>query len=69
VQDYNGTVNGTVQDQNGNAIAALSNYSVTVAVTAASIGGIASANSRRIDISVDHPAIDPIRISSFRVNY
>ena len=70
VQDYNdASVDGTVRDQNANAIAGLSDYSVSVSVTAAPLGVIASSDALRIDVQVDHPAIDPITVSSFRTNY
>lgn len=69
IQDYNGTVNGAVSDQNGVAIPELSGYSITVSVTGTAFSGISSANAMLIDIAVDHAAIDPIQLSSFRVNY
>jgi MSHA pilin protein MshD len=70
IQDYNGLpLAGPVQDQNGVSVPSLSAYSVTVNVTARSFAGIAVADSMRIDVVVDHPAIDPISLSSFRVNY
>lgn len=72
VQDYNdATVDGVVRDQNGVAIAALADYTVSVNVTAENLGSITqgSANAMRIDISVNHPAIDQITLSGFRTNY
>jgi len=69
VQDYNDLPDLVVRDQNGNAIGALSTYSITVTVNADSLNGIASADSLRIDISVDHPIIDPIVLSGYRTNY
>lgn len=72
VQDYDDpSVDGVVRDQNGTAIGALSQYSVNVNITAAALGSItlASGDALRIDISVGHPAINPISLSSFRTNY
>jgi MSHA pilin protein MshD len=72
VQDYSDpSVDGIIRNQNGSPINGLSNYSVTVSIGVAELGSITSAsgNALRIDISVDHPAIDPITLSSFRTNY
>jgi len=72
VQDYDDpSVDGAVRDQNGAVIAGLSAYSVIVEVSAAALGSItqASANAMRIDVTVNHPAIDPITLSGFRTNY
>lgn len=68
VQDYSdASVDGVVRDQNGTAIAGLGDYSVTVDVTTAALDSIADA--LRIDVSVNHPAIEPIMLSTFRTNY
>ena len=72
VQDYDDpSVDGVVADQNGAPIAQLSDYSVTVDISNAALGSItqASGNALRIDISVNHPVIDPITLSGFRANY
>jgi MSHA pilin protein MshD len=70
IQDYNGLPDTKVRDQNGAAITSLSAYSVTVSVVPQSFAGIATvADSMRINVVVSHPAIDPITLSSFRVNY
>ena len=69
VRDYDGITNAAVSDQNGNAITELDDYEVTVNVVGEAFNGIAAANSLRIDISVNHPAIDPITISGYRTNY
>ena len=71
VQDYNALpVAGAVSDQNGGAIGALSAYTITVTVLGIDpLNGMAAADSRRIDISVDHPAIDPIILSGYRTSY
>lgn len=72
IQDYNDpSIDGAVADQNGVAITALVGYTVTVSVAAASLGAItlASGDAMRIDVSVNHAAIDPVVLSAFRVNY
>lgn len=69
IQDYNGLPDTVVRDQNGVAIASLSAYSVTVNVAGQSFAGLNAADSMRIDVVVNHPAIDPITLSGFRVNY
>lgn len=73
VQDYDDpSIDGAVADQNNNAIGSLSDYSVTVAVSGQTLGGtpvIPVTDSMRIDITVDHPAIDPITLSGFRTLY
>ncbi len=72
VQDYNdASVDGAVEDQNGTAITQLAAYTVTVTVGFEALDSItqASSNALRIDVSVDHPAIDPITLSGFRTNY
>lgn len=72
VQDYADTsVDGAVSDQNGTAILGLAAYGVTVDISAAALGSITegSSNALRIDVTVNHPAIDPITLSGFRTNY
>lgn len=69
VQDYGGLTDVGARDQNGNAIAALSSYTVTVTVSNTELNGIASAESLLIRVSVDHSVLDPIVIEGFRTNY
>lgn len=72
VQDYaDPSVDGVITDQNNVAIAGLAGYSIAVDVSAASLDSITqlSGNAMRIDITVMHAAIDPIRLSGFRVNH
>ncbi len=71
-QDYNDPlVDGAIRDQNDAVIAALSDYSIDVVVSAADLGVItqASNNALRIDLTVSHPAVDDVIISGFRTNY
>lgn len=69
VADYNGLTNVGARDQNDNPIASLGDYTVTVTVTNAALNGIASSDSLRIRVSVDHTVLDPIVIDGFRTNY
>ena len=69
VKDYRSLAAGPAADQFGNPIAPLAAYTVTVVVTNNAFNGIAAANALRIDVSVDHAAIDPILISAYRTRY
>ena len=72
VQDYAGLSDTGAKNQNNVAIAGLTDYDVAVSVTAQTLSGstsIAAVNSRRIDVTVSHPAIDPILLSGFRTNH
>ena len=69
VQDYNSLQDEVVRDQDNNAISLLSGYSVVVTVVGAILNGINATESMRIDISVNHPAINPIELSGYRTNY
>ena len=72
IRDYNDLGTTSVQDQNGNAVAGLTAYSVTVVVGGRALAGgstIPSSAAMRIDVTVSHPAIDPITISGFRTDY
>ena len=68
VQDYNDLPDTVVRDQNNIAIAALNGYTVTVTVVGTALNGINAANSMRIDVSVNHPAIDAINLSGYRTS-
>jgi MSHA pilin protein MshD len=70
--DYNTIVNESPpRDQNGNAIAALSNYSVTVQVTTEALNNITagSGNAARVQVTVTLPTGGTIVVSGFRTNY
>lgn len=69
VKDYRSLASGPAADQFGNPIAALSDYTVTVAVVNAGLNGIVVADSLRVDVSVSHPAIATITLSGYRTNY
>ncbi len=70
VDEYNGLVDVGAHDQYGNAIAALSGYTVNVAVTAsAALGGITSSAARRIDVTVTHAPNVTVVLTGYRTNY
>ena len=69
IQDYNGLPDTRVRDQNGLLIAGLSAYRVNVSVTPQGIASVPNTDAMRIDVVVSHPVIDPVTLSSFRVNY
>ena len=69
VQDYNHLGTTQVRDQGDNPIAALSAYSITVAVTGAALNSVPAADSMLISISVSHAAIADINLSAYRTNY
>ncbi len=70
VDQYNGLVDVGAHDQNGNAIAALSSYTVSVAVTpSAALNGIASSAARRIDITVTQAAGTSVLLTGYRTAY
>ena len=70
VDQYNGLVDVGAHDQFGNAIAALSGYTVRVTVSQSSaLPGIAAANARRIDVSVSYAPSGSVTLSGYRTNY
>lgn len=73
VSDYGTLSNATIEDQNGDAISELSNYSVTVTIAPVAdvneLNGIVSPNALRIRVSVDHTVLDPIVLHGYRTNY
>ena len=73
VSDYGTLSNATIEDQNGDAISVLSNYSVTVTIAPVAdvneLNGIVSPNALRIRVSVDHTVLDPIVLHGYRTNY
>lgn len=69
VQDYSTLAAGPTADQFGNPVAALAAYTVTVSVTNDALGGLPVADSLRVDVNVNHPAIGNIQLSGFRTRY
>ncbi len=67
VQDYNALpANHAPADQQGAPLPELADYRVSVSVQPHALGALPASQARRIDVVVDHPAIDPIRLSGYR---
>jgi MSHA pilin protein MshD len=73
VQDYNQLADKPPKDQNNQDIGQLLDYEVTVVVFGEALGPetkeISSVDSMRIDITVSHPAINPVKVTGYRTNY
>jgi MSHA pilin protein MshD len=70
VDQYNGLVDVGAHDQFGNAIAALSGYTVGVTVSqSGALPGIAAAAVRRIDINVSYSPSGSVTLSGYRTSY
>ncbi len=70
VKDYRALPpNDPAANQFGVAIPELAQYRVTVTITNDSLNGIPGNDSLRVDVSVSHPAIQPITLSGYRSNY
>jgi MSHA pilin protein MshD len=68
VDDYNGLSDVGVHDQQGNAVAGLSQYNVTVAVSAgtALTDGV---NAKQITVTVNSPGVSDLRLVGYRAEY
>lgn len=67
LDDYDGLVDNGAKDQFGNAIAELSNYSVSVTVIASvALPGVPAVDSRRIDVRVIQAPYVDFTLSSYR---
>jgi MSHA pilin protein MshD len=66
VLDYNGLNDAGARDINGNLIAALAAYNITVAVTDANIAGQAM---RRVQVNVTQPNGETVTMTGYRGNY
>lgn len=70
VDQYNGLNDIGAVDQFGNAIPALSAYTVSVnVVTTSALTGIAPSAARRIDVTVTRPPNVTVKLSGYRANY
>ena len=70
IDDYNGLSDAGAQDQFGNAIPALSNYNVTVAVVqTTALTGVPSTAARRVDVTVTGPAGVTVALSGYRTAF
>lgn len=67
---YDGLSDSAPVDQNGDPLAGLANYSVRIAVThSANLGGLSSAVTLRIDVSVTGPTNETFSLSGYRTDY
>jgi MSHA pilin protein MshD len=67
---YNGLNDVGARDQFGNAIAFLSGYTVTVAVTqTTALTGIAAAQARQINVTVKDPTGLTVVLTGYRANF
>jgi MSHA pilin protein MshD len=69
VSDYNGLTNVGAQDQLGNAIAGLSQYTVTITVGPGAVASISNTCIKRIDVRVQHTTGLDVRLSGYRADY
>lgn len=70
VCDYRGLPDTVVRDQNGNAIAGLSNYSVAVTITNnVAWQGIVAADVLRVDVTVTDPRGHVVVLAGYRTRY
>jgi MSHA pilin protein MshD len=70
VDDYDGLVDTGVRDQAGNAIAALSTYTVSVSVKpSTTLTGVPSTAGRRIDVTVTRSPNYSVKLTGFRAAY
>ena len=73
IDDYNAIVAQIPRDQDGNAIAGLGNYSVTVSVVNEAIGPVGnqapSGQTFRVTVSVLTPTNSNVQISGYRINF
>ena len=66
VDDYNGLTDAGARDQNGNAIAGLENYTVSVDVSGADLNGV---TGKRVTVRVTHPAGVDLALNGFKADY
>jgi MSHA pilin protein MshD len=68
--EYNGLSDAGARDQYGNAIAYLTGYTVSVAVTqTTALTGIAAANARQINVTVTDPNGVTVMLTGYRANF
>jgi MSHA pilin protein MshD len=70
IDDYDGLSDTGARDQFGNAIPALADYTVSVAVSASSaLPGVPAADALRIDVSVVRDATINFTVSGYRARF
>lgn len=69
VMDYDGlTLNG-ISDLSGTAVAGLSGYRASIAVSAAAFGGVPAGAGWRINVSVTDPSGQTLALDGYRADY
>lgn len=68
IDDYNNLLDNGVHDQNGTAIAGLSQYTISVSVSApiAQTGGV---NAKQISVSLSGPGVSGLTLVGYRADY
>ncbi len=69
VCDYHGLNDNGVRDARGQAIAALANYRVQVAVTAHALDGLAASDALLVRVTVTDPAGQTLALDGIRTRY
>ncbi len=70
VDQYDGLVDVGARDQFGNAITALSAYTVSVSVSqSGALTGVPSASARRIDVTVTRSPNVSVKLTGYRTSY
>ena len=73
VDDYNNLTDVGARDQFNNPITGLEQYTISISVSgeALAVGALTAdaANSKRITVTVTHPAQSGVSISTYRTNY
>ncbi|MEY4719271.1 MAG: hypothetical protein RL563_1889 [Pseudomonadota bacterium] len=67
VDDYNGLSDNGVHDQNGHAVSGLSQYTVTVAVAAATLAD--SIPAKQISVSVSASGLPTVSLVAYKAQY
>jgi MSHA pilin protein MshD len=67
VDDYHGLVDNGARDQFGSALAPLSQYTVTVAVTpSTALAGVPQVDAERIDVRVTYPGNGAVALTGYK---
>lgn len=68
IDDYNNLLDNGVHDQNGTAIAGLSQYTISVSVSApiAQTGGV---SAKQISVSVSGPGVSGLTLVGYKADY
>lgn len=69
VCDYNGLNDNGARDSRGQAIAALANYRVQVAVSQQAWAGLAASDALLVQVTVTDPAGQALRLDGYRARY